>query len=417
MDVSRFIATRLSLRQRGSRKPSPAVAVATAGVALSLAVMLLAIAVTSGFKSQITDKVSGIAAQIRITPVADPNAVIQDDEPLIKLCNEALAPFEQHPGSLDVTSTSTVAGLLKTPTDFAGLAFKGYEPEAKMEFEKSMLTDGEMPQPGSKNKIAISRTTADALGLNTGEKVYAYFVAGQSFRTRRFEISGIYNSNFGELDKNMAYTSCATVKSLLGLDSLQAHAIEIRGIDFAQLDRATTSLQSAINQAFSSGRISEIAVATPVTASAAGYFNWLDMLDTNIVVILVLMGCVSAFMVISCVLILVLQRVRMVGVLQALGSPNSQIERVFILLGARVVLKGMLIGNAMALLLCILQHYFKLIPLDPANYYLSYVPVSLSLTQWLCTNAVFALFCIATTMLPALLVERLTPSRTMRWEQ
>ena len=275
-----------------------------------------------------------------------------------------------------------------------------------------------MPGVDSMGEIAVSATTARELGLAVGDKVNAYFIAagGAGIRPRRFDVVGVFRSDFGEFDNSAAYCSATSVWRLRGLGETQADAIEIRGIDPERIDDATSALQTALNQAFTSGRISDLTVATPVTSAAAGYFNWLDMLDTNIIVILVLMGCVSALMVIACVLILVLRRVRTIGILKALGATDSRIEHVFTLLGGRVVLSGMVIGNAIALAFIWIQGSFRLIPLDPANYYLSYVPVAIGIGQWLAVNMGFALLAMCVALLPATLVRRLSPARTMRWE-
>lgn len=418
--LSTFIARRLAASRGKGDRPGPAVAVASGGLALSLAVMLLAVAVTAGFKHEITGKISGLEAQIRITSLrggAESGTTVNLTPDVEAAIAGALGPFAKGDGP-EITPLAVVAGLLKTPSDFAGLALRGYGGSPTMDFENAMIKDGRMPSAGSAGEIAISTATASSLGLEVGDKVNAYFIAsgGRGVRPRRFEVVGTFSSDFGEFDGVAAYCSAATVWRLRGLSETQADAIEIRGIDPGRLAEATSALQTALNSAYTSGRTSVLMVATPVTATAAGYFNWLDMLDTNIVVILVLMGCVSALMVVACVLILVLKRVRTVGILKALGATDSQIERVFVLLGGKVILTGMVIGNAIALLFVWLQGSFRMIPLAPANYYLSYVPVSLGFWQWLAVNAGFAALAMGVALLPATLVRRLSPARTMRWE-
>lgn len=418
--ISTFIARRLASSRGMDNRPGPAVAVASGGLALSLAVMLLAVAITTGFKREITDKISGLEAQIRITSLrggADAGVPVEWSSTFAGIVSDALMPFASGKEP-DIALVAAVAGILKSPSDFAGLAFRASRGGSMTDFESGMLEEGRMPGVDSMGEIAVSATTARELGLAVGDKVSAYFIAagGAGIRPRRFDVVGVFRSDFGEFDNSAAYCSATSVWRLRGLGETQADAIEIRGIDPERIDDATSALQTALNQAFTSGRISDLTVATPVTSAAAGYFNWLDMLDTNIIVILVLMGCVSALMVIACVLILVLRRVRTIGILKALGATDSRIERVFTLLGGRVVLSGMVIGNAIALAFIWIQESFRLIPLDPANYYLSYVPVAIGIGQWLAVNVGFALLAMCVALLPATLVRRLSPARTMRWE-
>lgn len=418
--ISTFIARRLASSRGVDNRPGPAVAVASGGLALSLTVMLLAVAITTGFKREITDKISGLEAQIRVTSLrggADAGVPVEWSSTFADIVSDELMPFASGKKP-DIAPVAAVAGILKSNSDFAGLALRASRGGPMNDFESGMLVEGRMPGVDSTGEIAVSATTARELGLAVGDKVNAYFIAsgGAGIRPRRFDVVGIFRSDFGEFDNSTAYCSAASVWRLRGLGETQADAIEIRGIDPARIDDATSALQTVLNRAFTSGRISDLTVATAVTSAAAGYFNWLDMLDTNIIVILVLMGCVSALMVIACVLILVLRRVRTIGILKALGATDSRIERVFTLLGGRVVLSGMAIGNAIALAFICIQGSFRLIPLDPANYYLSYVPVAIGIGQWLAVNAGFALLAMCVALLPATLVRRLSPARTMRWE-
>ena len=419
MSVSSYIAKHISASGGTSSRQTPAVAVASAGLALSFVVMLLAIAVTDGFKRQISDKISGFESQIRITPFqssTDTNEaeMIWSDE-LLNRIRDAVLPYSDN-GNPDVARASIASGLLKTANEFAGLAIKAYGPEASMDFERNMLIEGTMPGPNSQNEIAISIATAKNLNLSVGDKVNAYFIESNGVRPRRFKVSGIFRSDFSEFDNLMAFGSERTIRSLRRASEVQADAVEIRCLDPQQINDAALALQQTLNKAFASGLTPKLLTAIPITVRAATYYNWLDMLDTNITVILTLMGCVSAFMIIACVLILVLKRVRMVGILKAIGATNKQIERIFIYLSLRVIISGLIVGNIVALGLIALQHYLHIVPLNPENYYLSYVPVHLTLTQWIVLNLSAALLAVAVAILPAMLVRRLSASRTMRWE-
>lgn len=420
MSVSAYIAKHLNTSGEPAGTRSPAVAVASVGLALSFTVMMLTLAVTSGFKRQITEKISGFESQIRVTAVPSgydlTTAPIYADNELRSQILEAVEPYADGDNRVEATRVSIITGLLKTSDQFAGLAIKAYAPEARMDFERSILIHGEIPAIDADNEIAISTATASALALNMGDKVNAYFIDDKGIRPRRFKIVGIFQSNFSEFDNMVAYCSQKAIRSIRRSEASQADAIEIRGLKPESISDATLAVQNVLSRSFAAGQSPQLLTASPITIRAAAYYNWLEMLDTNIVVIIVLMGFVSAFMIISCVLILVLKRVRTIGILKSLGATDLQIEKVFLYISCRVIFWGLLAGNIASLALIAAQHYLKLIPLNPENYYLSYVPVHFSLLQWGALNLAAAVLAMAVAMIPTILVKRLNPSTTMRWE-
>lgn len=432
MSISTYIAKRLSVSGETGSAYAPAVVVASGGISLALMIMIIAVAVTSGFKSEIISKIEGFGAQIRITAanygVSTTSRVALTPEMISEIEND-LQPFSRN--KPDVASTSSMAGMLKSDSVFTGIVFKSYNPEAIMAFEHKMLKEGLLPAPDSPNEITISAATASQLKVSLGDKVNAYFISDGGIRQRRFKVAGIYESNFSEFDNSIAYASHQIIKSLNCNNSSDtaispnsssntlityADALEVRGIDRDKIEDATRRLQHTLNTFITSGKTSQLLSATPITATAAGYFNWLDMLDTNIWVILILMGCVSALMVVACVLILVLRRVRTIGILKALGASNLQIEKTFTLLAGKVIAVGVLIGNTFSLGFIFLQKNFHIIPLNPENYYINFVPVDIDFTAWLAINLGFISLAIAVAMLPSMLVRSLSPTKTMRWE-
>ena len=256
----------------------------------------------------------------------------------------------------------------------------------------------------------------DKLGLRPGDKVDAYFFVGETVRPRKFEITGIYRSDFGEYDNLVAYAAPSMISRMLKLSGHEGEAVEIRGLPADDIIPAAQRLQSVLSAAYAKGDIPQNMAVTSVYSSAAMYFNWLGMLDTNIVVILILMGCVSGLMLVSCVLILILQRVRMVGLLKSLGASNRQVGMIFVRLGVRVTLSGLLIGNAVALAIIGIQWRWHLLPLDPESYYLSFVPVELPFSSWAMLNSATAVMAFVIMLLPAAAVSRLSPVKVMRFE-
>jgi len=393
--------------------------VAVGGVALSFMVMLLAIAVVTGFKAEISRKIMGFDAQIRIMPLAsfygDEDVAIALDGNLRQIIDSGLGNLPEGYKPETVVSLRQAA-MLKTDNDFMGVAFRSFGDGYGWDFERENLVEGSIPNDSLPRGIMISETMGDKLGLRPGDKVDAYFFVGETVRPRKFEITGIYRSDFGEYDNLVAYVAPSMISRMLKLSGHEGEAVEIRGLPADDIIPAAQRLQSVLSAAYAKGDIPQNMAVTSVYSSAAMYFNWLGMLDTNIVVILILMGCVSGLMLVSCVLILILQRVRMVGLLKSLGASNRQVGMIFVRLGVRVTLSGLLIGNAVALAIIGIQWRWHLLPLDPESYYLSFVPVELPFSSWAMLNSATAVMAFVIMLLPAAAVSRLSPVKVMRFE-
>ena len=419
MSFSSFISRRLSLRDGGRRFWPPAIIVAVGGVALSFMVMLLAIAVVTGFKAEISRKIMGFDAQIRVMPLAsfygDEDVAIALDGNLRQIIDIGLGDLPEGYKPETVVSLRQAA-MLKTDNDFMGVAFRSFGDGYGWDFERENLVEGSIPNDSLPRGIMISETMGDKLGLRPGDKVDAYFFVGETVRPRKFEITGIYRSDFGEYDNLVAYAAPSMISRMLKLSGHEGEAVEIRGLPADDIIPAAQRLQSVLSAAYAKGDIPQNMAVTSVYSSAAMYFNWLGMLDTNIVVILILMGCVSGLMLVSCVLILILQRVRMVGLLKSLGASNRQVGMIFVRLGVRVTLSGLLIGNAVALAIIGIQWRWHLLPLDPESYYLSFVPVELPFSSWAMLNSATAVMAFVIMLLPAAAVSRLSPVNVMRFE-
>ncbi len=419
MSFSSFISRRLSLRDGGRRFWPPAIIVAVGGVALSFVVMLLAIAVVTGFKAEISRKIMGFDAQIRVMPLAsfygDEDVAIALDGNLRQIIDSGLGDLPEGYKPETVVSLRQAA-MLKTDNDFMGVAFRSFGDGYGWDFERENLVEGSIPNDSLHRGIMISETMGDKLGLRPGDKVDAYFFVGETVRPRKFEITGIYRSDFGEYDNLVAYVAPSMISRMLKLSGHEGEAVEIRGLPADDIIPAAQRLQSVLSAAYAKGDIPQNMAVTSVYSSAAMYFNWLGMLDTNIVVILILMGCVSGLMLVSCVLILILQRVRMVGLLKSLGASNRQVGMIFVRLGVRVTLSGLLIGNAVALAIIGIQWRWHLLPLDPESYYLSFVPVELPFSSWAMLNSATAVMAFVIMLLPAAAVSRLSPVKVMRFE-
>lgn len=390
-------------------------AVAVAGVALALAVMMLSVAVVVGFKDAIKAKVAGYEASLTIIPV---EAQYEDGEPVeLDFARDSAlvaSAVKNHRVSMDEPLVARVMdrpAVLKTDSDFLGVVLRAYGARHPHGFEDSNIIEGAMPSGA--DEIAVSGIQASVLGLKVGDRVFCHFISSSGVKTRRYTVSGIYAGNFGEYDRNMAYAAEASLERIrdVGTD-----CIEVRGISPDEADDMRAPLQEELDALFSSGATSRPWVAQTIRQRGAMYYNWLELLDTNVVVILVLMGCVCGFTLISSLIILILERVRMIGILKSIGASDRQVMGVFLWLGARIVVLGLVVGNAVAGTLIAAQALWHFIPLDASSYYLDYVPVSVSAWQMAALNGGVFVLALMLMLIPAFIVRRISPSAVMRYE-
>lgn len=417
MKVSSFISKRLSLKSADGRRWSPAIVVAVTGIAVSFAVMMLSIAVVTGFQQEIKRKIMGFDAQITVMPLysySGESAAVTLTDSLRQAITATVAESSGTTPSVALSVAET--GVLKTSDEFMGVMFRAYGEGHNVDFEREVLTEGELPTEANPRGIVISDKMSHTLGLSVGDKTDAYFIVNGVVRPRRFEIVGTYSSGFSDYDELVAFAPYETLAKLQKLSPNQGNRIEINGLAFNDILPAADRLQHALNQGYASGALPEVMNVNTVVNTGAMYLNWLALLDTNVVVILILMGCVSGFMLVSCVLILILQRVKLVGLLKALGATDGQIRGVFMRLGTRVTLTGMAIGNLVSITLIWIEWQWHFLPLDPDSYYLTFVPVTFPVAAWVALNAGVLLLSFLLMLVPTSVISRLSPVSTMRFE-
>ena len=418
MNFPLFISRRFRLRAPGKRAGSTGVVIAAAGVALAIVVMELTIAVVSGFREGITSKLIGFDSQITVQPPAHAEVsgtlpTLIPDSALMARTRAALPP------QAAVAMRFDQPALLKTPDDFAAVVFTSYGPGHDYAFERSMIVEGELPDftaDEAARSIAVSRSTATALGLEPGSKVDACFFTDGALKMRRLTVAAIYESGFAQYDNTVALASIAAMRSAAGADSSQCTSLVINGLPIDDVPALAKELQTALIDGYNAGALAELYPVDNVTHTGAMYFSWLSLLDTNVTVIFILMLCVAAFTLISSMFIIILDRIAMIGTLRALGATRGQIRAVFVLVAIRVAAIGMIIGNAAALALIWLQGHYHLVPLDPEAYYISSVPVLITPWQVAALNAGVLVATAIILILPSALAARISPARTMRYE-
>lgn len=400
------MARRLSLR-------APGIPIAVAGIALSVTVMLMSIAIAYGFKREISGKVTGFEHALTVYPSANSvyagRGIVLDDE-LHATIERAL------PGSR-VALGLRQPGLLKTDTDFEGVVFNGIASDGNP-FIASQIVSGSMPTGGSDSdqlQAVLSTVTAEALQLNVGDRVTAHFFIGDALYNRRLTVAALYDTHFSDYDKINVFTPIEMLQQLCGVDSLTGGCVTIDG-KAAETDTAFAALSTLLCPVGNSSLTGPEYRIETVRSSGALYFAWLDLLDTNVTVILILMGCVAGFTLVSCLFIIILERVRMIGLLKALGAGDGMVRRLFVAMAARLVCRGLLAGNAVALALLGAQWMWRVVPLDPSAYYLSYVPVSFDWWIFVALDVSVVIVSLLLLIVPSHIISTLSPSETMRYE-
>lgn len=413
-----FIARRLSLSS-DSKSGKSGVVIGTTGVTLAIIIMILAIAVVSGFKQEITGKLKGFNADVTI------HAQTQPDNPAftagIRLSDSLMRIISQSAPNATANLVIRQPAIFKTDTDFQGIILKGLPSGQSWDFVDANITEGKIPGTSgeSVNTVVISSTTASQLGLKPGDDVLTHFLDDNSLRTRKLHITGIYDTHFHDFDATLAFTPIAMLQKLAKTDSITGTAVEIRITDNAA--DASSSVAQALTDRFINATVDRpsnpmLYRTESIRESCAMYLNWLDLLDTNVVVIIVLMACVSGFTLISSLFIIILSRVNTIGLLKAIGATNHQIRRTFIYMAERLVIRGMLLGNAIAIILILIQNRWHFLHLDPDSYYLSFVPAQFSWIGILSVNAGVLIISALILILPSHIIAGISPAKSLRFE-
>jgi lipoprotein-releasing system permease protein len=415
MNFPLFVAKRIFNKQDAQRNVSrPAIRIATAGVAIGLAVMLLSVFVVLGFKHTIRDKVIGFGAHIQVTNFM--TQMSTDQYPIV-MNDSMMNVIKKIKGVKHAQRFAYKQGILKTDSDFLGVMFKGVGPEYDTSFLRQSLVAGNIPHFSdqmSGNKILISKTMADKLKLNCGERIFAYFIDQNGVRMRRFTIEGIYQTNLNQYDQLMCFTDLYTTVKLNGWNVDQVSGTEVTLHDFSMLDAVEQTFIEKINRTTDAN--GETYSAQTVREVNPQIFNWLDLLDLNVWIILALMVAVAGVTMVSGLLIIILERTTMIEVLKALGARNCTIRHIFLWFSTFIIGRGMILGNIIGIGLTFLQQWTGLIKLDPTTYYVSTVPVELNIPLLVMLNVATLLISVLMLIIPSYLISHIHPAKSMRYE-
>lgn len=408
MNLNLFLADKIGSKADSTGRLSrTGTVISVVSVALSIAVIIVATAVSNGFRSEIGGKARGFSGDIVLAPPGED--IISEGGPVNISYKDKIMelPFVER-----VEGVSYRHGILKTADEISGVLFKGVDSTCSMEFYARYLDEGRLPELIGKsisNEIMVSRGLADMLNYKVGDKVDAYFV-GEQVRVRRFNLVGIFDAQLEQLDKYLALADIRHIARLNGWEG------GVSGYEvYLSSETAPMHLEAIDDVIYSNSAEGDSPVAA--TALQDKYymlFDWLRLLDVNVFIILALMIAVAGFNMVSSLLIMLFERISQIGLLKAMGMTNGAVSRIFLTKSAMVVLRGMLWGNAAAVLLCLLQKYFGIISLNPDNYFVSAVPVDFSFIGILGMNLVAFAAIMLIMLLPCMFISRISPAATMR---
>ena len=415
MNTELFIARRIF---RGDKKndkltSSPAIKIAVAGISIGLAVMIVAVSIVVGFQNEVRDKVVGFGSHIQITAF-DNNPSFEHTP--ISFSDTLAAKLLANPEIRHIQEFITMPGIIMTDDDFQGVVFKGVSESYEWDFFHSHLVEGSVINPdgiAGVNQVLISQSLANRLHLNLGDSFLAYFVQDPP-RARRFTIAGIYQTNFERYDNLFIMSEMHVLARLNSWDDDMVSGIEVLVHNFNRLDR--TALDLFFEMAAFRDRLGNSLHALSIKDINPVIFNWLDLLDMNVWIIITLMLIVSGFTMISGLLIIILERTNMIGMLKSMGARDSAIRKIFLYLSAFLIGRGMFWGNVIALTFCIIQLKFQPLKLDPATYYLAAVPIDLNLLFIILLNIGTLMVSLLMMIAPSFLVARITPAKSIKFE-
>lgn len=389
--------------------------IAILGIAFAVAVMEVTLSVSVGFKRAITEKLEGFVAPVTVSHIPDGNGAASDK--MIALSSELIEPVLRIAPGAKIIPVVTQSAMLKTDSDFAAIVLKGYEADYPATFERSNLIEGEWLKTGDKRSIVISTEISRQLGLKTGDRVNACFFTDEKVKTRPFVVSGMYETGLGEYDNLVAYTSSDAIRAAVHSDSTMVSAIELYNIPAKESASVAQSLSAEYyRQSPSDLGGGPVYYADSIQNQGAMYLNWLDLFDTNVVVIFILMSLVAASTLISSLFIQVLEKVNTIGLLRAIGAPDKMVGDIFVYISLRLVGWGIVIGNVIGLGVIFVQYQWHLISLDPEMYYLNYVPVEIMWLPILLLNIAVIIATWLIQILPARIATRMSPARTLRFD-
>ncbi len=425
MVFERFIARRFMPRTKdGGGFSGPLSVIAVVSIALGVVVMVMAVCILRGFQGEIASKVVGFGSHLTVSNFASSPAY--QEEPIV-LDSTLVERIQRVPGVRHIQYFATKGGMVKTADQIYGIMFRGLSADYDTTFFASNLVEGRLPMLSDQvtellsdpvatqainsatpsTDVLVSSTIASRLRLKVGDKMRTYFWGGDTPRSRAFTVCGIYNTDLTEFDELYVVGDLRQVQRLNEWDERQVGGYEVLVDNFDRLDAIARNVEHELPYDYSVQTIRE---ANPAL------FAWLDLLNSNITLILVIMSLVCAVAIVSALLIMIFEKGRTIGLLKALGATNASVRRIFLIKASRLIAEGILIGDAVALALCVVQQQWQVVKLDAESYSMTHVPVDIDPMIFLLVSLGTLVACLLALLLPAAYISHITPAQAVKIE-
>ena len=405
MNLPRFIAQRIQ-KTNTTTFTSTVTKIGISSIAIGLSVMIISFSILIGFKQTIREKLFSLSSHIQVSKITLNQSF---EETPIAINTKFYQNYRKNPEIRHVQAVANKAGLLKSSEEHAGIVIKGVGRDYDWGNFKENLIEGReinFRDTSYSDEIIISSQIAKQLKIKLSDEVRIYFIQNPP-RIRKVKVVGIYDTGLEEFDKNFILGDLALVQRMNDWDNKTAGHYEVFLKNFDKLDIVTKQVFDEIDQDMQLLKVTEMFPAI---------FDWLGLMDRNIIVIIALILLVASFNMISVLLVMMMERTPMIGLLKALGTDNTKIRKIFIYNGLTIIIKGMIYGNIIGIGFCFLQKTFKIIPLDSESYYMSYVPISFDWLTILILNIVTVLLVLAVITIPTLVVSRMKLIESLKFK-
>ena len=410
MNVSYFIAKRLATSKEYKNSVSaPIIKIAIAAVILSMIMIIVSIGTGTGLQIKIREKISSFAGHITISNF-DNNQTDITLTPINK--HQVFYPkFQDVPEVKSIQPIATKAGVVRTNETFEGIVFKGVDKNYHWDFLKDFLTQGKMPsykENSISNEVILSEYLANRLKIKVGDKIQTYFMKSSAEEMpfiRGFDVVGLFNSGMSQFDESLVFGDLKQVQRMNRWNENEIGAFELLVNDFEKIEEVNNKVYESIPSELDT---------TPITQKFISIFEWMKLFDTNIYIILILMILVGTINMIVALMVLILERTKMIGILKALGTSNWSIRKVFVYQATYILLYGLFFGNVIGIGLLLIQDYFKIIKLDPSQYHVKEAPVNIDVFSILSINILFIIVCYTVMLLPSYIITKISPIQAIK---
>ena len=410
MNYELFIAKRIIAGKKYKNSiSSPIIKIAITAIALGIIIMLIAVATGAGLQYKIRDKMAGFKGHIQIVNYDANNSDVSTTA--IKKHQDFYPTFKNIEGIKNVQIFANKAGILRTKTDFEGIIFKGVSTDYDWSFFKEYMVEGIVPDfnQSRTREVLLSQTIMNRLQLKLNDTILATFIKTVDSKlpsNKKYIISGIYNTGFLQFDKSMMIGDIREVQKLNKWTENEVGGFEVLLDNFDEVEEKGEAVYNSISATLNSKTI---------VNAYPNVFDWIELFDNNVWFIIAIMILIAGINMITALLVLILERVQMIGVLKALGSNNTSIRKIFLYNATYLILKGLFWGNIIGLAIIGLQYYFKIITLNPETYYVSTMPVYISFTAILLLNIGTLILCFLMLIIPSFIITKISPSKSIKF--